>query len=308
MRSLHVEPSCYTFVATGDDKRDARVFREVFWPNCHRLMAFADANEVSVAISPELFDAVASLFPYASLAASHESSFAPREAVQIVVRFLDRRARYHQYGGREDAVLNQLVRRGPVYEHDDIWLAWADLLGALVSTASTRKWEAIASDDARSSFPAGCATLVLPEGAIDLFRLPLTRWPAGMMDPESLNAMKQRKDGTGFAVRWEDTGNLPSRAIQKALKRTADACSDIVARVGTTYRNPDVAETCKLSLGRDCSDVEFRISDGHCTFKGMFATTATDRREQSSALRYIWKEYRRCCLNEHFEVSGCDGV
>lgn len=306
MRTLCVEPSCFVFASGGDSGADAAVdFNDRFWPEFESVRTFWSVNEsssapLSLRWSETLQDAVTSMFPF-DLAAARALGSNGFEAHSQVLRFVANKALLVPYGGGGDRVMEVLSRRG-IYRDEDVLLAWSDLIeqasgaGCVEVVASAP--QASCLDDGRRDLTSGCT--------VECFRIRDRRWPRGFLDPVALTEMSTRRNvERSLDEVYEDSGHQPPRSIKKVIGRTAaDALVRRVAtRVSTTWYQPDLAESCTVTATANPAEVRFRVSDGSCTYKGIFSTVAQDPVEAALALEIIRRCFLALCSEERFVVE-----
>ncbi|MDO9017168.1 MAG: hypothetical protein Q8S73_15830 [Deltaproteobacteria bacterium] len=309
MTRLLAEPSCYIFSADPTHEAGFEAACNDFLVTFKYFQDIVELNQVHVYLTKDLSDAVQGMFPYSSKAPGMSRMY---EATGVVLRFLDKHAALPlwDYQLRDTTIDHQsLSRASALYQHEDVWLAWVDLLAQVLGvkvTAGEESADVMASQLETSCFLQNVTPLILDAASIDVraCRADKKVWPRKYLDPDVLERMRKRRRGTGIAAAWEDSGHQPSIAIKRALVRSAAAVNEFVARVGSTYYNPKLAETCKLSLSSDFGDIEFRISDGQSTLKGCFTTIARDAEEQRVALRLLSREFRDQCNSAGFSYAN----
>jgi hypothetical protein len=309
-----IEPAL--FIYAGESGSFTATGFQAFLAGYKTLDAFCDINRQRFIMSADLVEAVRALFPFGTVkkmpAGSEVEAHLQFGATEAILRVLDRWsiAPLAEFADVADEwrVEPSLCRIG-VYDNGDVWLSWHDLIAQAASVHCTRskRVEFLATDKKMSCLSVDAAVVTQTATGQTAILLALRRqangtWPEPYIDPARFHDLMARRGPLAPPVIWEDSGHQPSAALKKLIIRTA-AASGIVIRAGSTWFNPNLAETCKVAKTAKIAEIEFRVSDGQSCVKGLFSTIARDAVEQDICLVLLTRDFKQRCAEAGFAIA-----
>lgn len=297
-----IEPSLFVYggVPLGTFER---VSFDAFYATLKELSEACELNDLCIRFTPDLSDAVSVLFPFRSMhsqSVSGPAHGAARLALTIIEKHAhaDRR----EYGDADAWVSAPPLKRPGVYADEDLWLGWTDLLHQLCHGATDSRLRLVRPESSLSCLTSDQTAMTQGDRRVSVEATPLNGPSAKILAPATHRELIKKKPAHS-AIVFEDSGHQPSAAIKAVLARTARR-SECVSRAGTTWRNPSMVETCKLSDSDREFEIGFRISDGTECTKGFFRTTATTAEEQAVARILVERAFRETCINAGFSLDS----
>lgn len=294
-----VEPACYVWAAEGTGASvypPSAFIDDVLW-----LESFFSWNRnCRIPMTSELQTAVSRLFPYEA-AASTERMGQAQELVGMISRMIDRlRSNPNfEYGDASSCPLADLNREARVYQDEDVWLSWQDLLTQCIqaNVGFDQRLDALASTLNSCVTRQGVES---PDGSfIQWHRRLGGSLPTGTVDPVAMLKMESRWRENLRSVVWEVSGHQPSLELKRVVSRVVADCKGIVLRFGSTYFNPAMPSRCSV-LGRgtgpeQVAQLALTVSDGLATLRGVLLTTAETPAEQAAATTFVRNSLKERC-------------
>jgi hypothetical protein len=241
---------------------------------------------------------------------------------QAIIRFLDRHAthpvaRYeglHERWGLGDG----FTRACLLYGDEEVWLAWHDMLSQSAEEACEcggKGRDLLAAEPDESCVQDAATDVSLISNSSHEIRLGVCRLMGGplvpgLVDPWIITEMRERYELSGKKlpsapdIDYEKSGHQAAVDIKRVLERTANESGDMIIRMNTTWRNPALAESCKVAADASANKIAFRVSNGKETVKGYFTSIASSRGEQSTVLTYVERVFVRNCVRVGLSIQG----
>lgn len=313
MTAILAEPSLFIYAGDQNGVFSIPSF-QVFWNTFDRLRRAMEHNSAQLWLSGDLLLAVQRLFPYSALRGETVSDPMLYAAASVVVKFLERVVRrpVREYEGMEEkAEFEPSWRRRPfVYQDDDVWMSWLDLVIQLVrgeAGGGVKRDDLLAAELENSAIEEADSVVVKVSETGTLVlrvrRVPAADWPSYWVDPDAFASLTAKRGALNVSITYEKSGHQPKPAIKGVLEDTARLHAGIVTRMVTTYHHPAKTGTCRLTMHADISQIKFTISDGEEIVAGYFSSIASDQDEQLAVLRLLERAFYAGCTVRGWKIS-----